>query len=66
MTTKQEKSNRLRKFLMYNVLLSRNALKDLESLDAILQKRITTKLKEFSADPLKYARKLMSPKIGTY
>jgi mRNA interferase RelE/StbE len=31
-----------------------------------IQYRIVDKLKEYSKEPLKYARKLVNPKIGTY
>lgn len=51
---------------MYKIILTRRALKDWETLDGETQKRIAKKLKEYSEDPFKYARKLVHPKIGTY
>ena len=51
---------------MYKVLFTQRALKDLEGIDKETQKRIATKLKEYSKEPLRYARKLISPQIGTY
>lgn len=51
---------------MYKVILTQRALKDLENIDKEMQKRIATKLKEYCEEPLRYARKLISPQIGTY
>ena len=51
---------------MYRILLTRRALKDLESIDKKTQNRIATKLKEYAQEPLKHARKLINPDIGTY
>jgi len=51
---------------MYSILFTQRALKDLENIDKETQKRIAIKLKEYIKEPLKYARKLANPKIGTY
>lgn len=51
---------------MYKILLTQRALKDLENIDKETQQRIALKLKEYAEEPLKYARKLTHPKIGTY
>jgi len=51
---------------MYDVVLTQRALKDLENLDRGMQNRIATKLKEYAKDPIKYSRKLMYHKIGSY
>ncbi len=51
---------------MYRVIFTQRALKDWNKLDSNIQNRIATKLKEYSNDPLRYARKLSHPKIGTY
>jgi len=51
---------------MYRIVLTRKALKDLENIDKETQNRIATKLKEYAQEPLKYARKLINPDIGTY
>lgn len=51
---------------MYRVVVTQRALKDLKNIDKKIQCRIVTKLKEYSKEPLKYARKLVHPKIGTY
>jgi len=51
---------------MYRVVFTQRALKDLENLDREIQIRIASKLKEYAKDPLKHAKKLINPKIGTY
>jgi len=51
---------------MFRVVLTRRALKDLKNIDEENQHRIAAKLKEYKKEPLKYARKLINPKIGTY
>jgi len=51
---------------MYKVIFTQRALKDLENIDKETQNRIATKLKEYSKEPLRYARRLVSPKIGAY
>ncbi len=50
---------------MYRIVLTRKALKDLENIDKKTQNRIATKLKEYAQEPLRYARKLINPDIGT-
>lgn len=51
---------------MYRVVFTQRALKDWDNIDKATQDRIATKLKEYAKEPLRYARKLMHPKIGTY
>ncbi len=51
---------------MYRVVFTQRALKDWENPDREIQIRIASKLKEYAKDPLKYAKKLINPKIGTY
>lgn len=51
---------------MYKVVFTQKALKDLENIDKETQNRIATKLKEYSKEPLRHARRLISPQIGTY
>ena len=41
-------------------------MKDWEDLDKEIRDRIAAKLREYSKNPFKYARKLIHPKIGTY
>ena len=51
---------------MYKVVFTQRALKDLENINEEIKNRIATKLKEYAKEPLRYARKLINPKIGTY
>jgi len=51
---------------MYRVVFTQRALKDLENISKEVQNRIAAKLKEYAKDPVKYAKRLISPKIGTY
>ncbi len=51
---------------MYKVLLTQRALKDLDVIEKQERSRIIKKLKEYANEPLKHARKLTIPKIGTY
>lgn len=51
---------------MYQILFTQRALRDLEGIGQDTKTRIGTKLKEYTSEPLKYARKLIDPKIGTY
>ena len=51
---------------MYKVIITAHAVKDIEKIDIITKKRIGEKLKLFSSDPLKYAKKLTNPIIGSY
>lgn len=51
---------------MFKVIITDRALKDIDNLTRDVKKRIAFKLKEYSNDPLNYARKLTDPKIGTY
>jgi mRNA interferase RelE/StbE len=41
-------------------------VKDLETIDTGTQRRIALGLKEYAEEPLRNARKLIHPKIGTY
>lgn len=51
---------------MYRILLTRRALKDLDNIEEETKNMIAEKLKEYAKDPLKHARKLADPKIGTF
>ena len=51
---------------MYRIVLTQRALRDLENIDKKTQNRIAAKLKEYAQEPLRYARKLINPDIGTY
>ena len=41
-------------------------MQDLNNIDKKVKNRMAVKLKDYSVDPLKHARKLVDPKIGTY
>ncbi len=51
---------------MYKVLLTQRALKDLDAIEKHDRIRIIKKLNKYADEPLKRARKLATPKIGTY
>jgi mRNA interferase RelE/StbE len=51
---------------MYEVIFTQRALKDWKKIDKETRDRIAVKLKEYAEDPLRYARKLIDPRIGTY
>jgi addiction module HigA family antidote len=51
---------------MYKILFTHRSLKDLESINRGTQKRIAAKLKEYSAEPLKYSKKLINTNLGIY
>ncbi|PIS21683.1 type II toxin-antitoxin system RelE/ParE family toxin [candidate division WWE3 bacterium CG_4_10_14_0_2_um_filter_42_7] len=50
----------------YTLIYVKSAVKDLKKLDAVSKKQIGKKIVVLSKDPLKYARKMIDPKIGTY
>ena len=52
--------------LMFEILLTHRAIKDLQDFPESDRVRIVSSIKYFSQDPIKYARKLVDPKIGTY
>ncbi|MCG2721028.1 MAG: type II toxin-antitoxin system RelE/ParE family toxin [Thermodesulfovibrionales bacterium] len=51
---------------MFKIVITDRALKDIDKLTQDVKKRIASKLREFSNNPLDYSRKLTDPKIGTY
>ncbi len=51
---------------MYKILFTNRSLKDLENIEPVIQKRIAAKLKEYSAEPLKYSKKLSNSNLGSY
>jgi mRNA interferase RelE/StbE len=51
---------------MYRIVFTNRAIKDLEKIEKGIKLRIAKKLKEYAKEPLKYARKLIDPKIGSY
>ena len=53
-------------YSIYKIIFTEKAVHDLSNIDNENQERIAIKLKSYSKEPLKYARKLISPKIGSY
>ncbi|MDP3682361.1 MAG: type II toxin-antitoxin system RelE/ParE family toxin [Ignavibacteria bacterium] len=51
---------------MFEIILSEKAVKDFKKLDTNTGLQIARKLKEYSANPFLYARKLSDSKIGTF
>jgi len=51
---------------MFNVQITKRALKDLQKLPEDIKKRIIEKLKTYSVSPFDYATKLKSSEIGSY
>jgi len=51
---------------MYKIIFTQRAINDLKHIDRGTQHRIAIKLKEYAKAPLRYAQKLVSPKIGMY
>lgn len=52
--------------MKYEIIFTERAIKDLKELDKHIKNRIATNLKMYSEKPFQYARKLISPKIGSY
>jgi mRNA interferase RelE/StbE len=52
--------------LKYRLVYTQRALKDIKNLDPQVRQRIGQLLKRLENDPLKFARKLTDPKIGSY
>ena len=53
-------------YSIYKIIFTEKAIHDLNNIDKKDQERIAIKLKNYSKEPLKHARKLISPKIGSY
>ena len=51
---------------MYKIVFTNRAIKDLKKMEENVKLRIARKLKEYTKEPLKHARKLIDPKIGGY
>lgn len=51
---------------MHRIVVTARAERDLGKLDERTQRRIAEKLRQYSSDPLAYARKLVNPTVGTY
>jgi mRNA interferase RelE/StbE len=51
---------------MYKIIFTQRAIRDLDNITQDTKQRLANKIKEYSREPLKYARKLIDQKIGTY
>ena len=51
---------------MYKVVVTARAMRDLERMDKETRQRVIDKLGLYAHDPMRHARKLTSPKIGTW
>lgn len=52
--------------MVFAILYTKTAGKDIEKLDAITKKRLKKKIEQFQSHPLQYATQLTHPKLGTY
>lgn len=52
--------------MIFKIIFTNRAIKDLSKIDDSTKDRIGKKLKEYSFDPLAHARKLNDPIIGQY
>lgn len=52
--------------MAYRLIYTKSAAKDIQKLDTVAKRKIGKKLKDYSQNPLTYAKKLTDPKIGTY
>lgn len=52
--------------MVYTLLYTKTAARDIQKLDNVTKKRLKKKLEEYAKDPLNYAKKLADPKLGTY
>jgi mRNA interferase RelE/StbE len=52
--------------LKYRLVYTQRALKDIKNLDPQVRQRVGQSLKRLENDPLKFARKLTDPRIGSY
>ncbi len=52
--------------MIYKIIFTNRAIKDLKKIDNKMKERIGNKLKIYSGNPLKFGKKLTDPKIGTY
>ena len=52
--------------MIYSLIYTQRAIKDIRKLDADVRRRIGRTLKRYEVDPIKFASKLTDPRIGTY
>ncbi len=52
--------------MKYKLVYTQRAIKDIRKLEQNTKKRIGQALVRYEEDPLKYAEKLIDPRLGTY
>lgn len=50
----------------YKLLYTKTAAKDIQKLDAVVRKRLKSKLENYANNPLFHAKKLIDFSLGTY
>jgi len=52
--------------MVYKLVYTKTAIKDLKKLDAVAKKKIKKKIETYSKKPLHYAKKLIHSSLGKY
>ncbi len=52
--------------MVYNLLYTKSAVRDIKKLDRVARKKIKKRLEFLSLSPFKYSKKLTDPRLGTY
>ncbi len=52
--------------MKYKLVYTQRAIKDIRKLEPSIKKRIGRAMVRYEEDPLKYAEKLIDPRLGTY
>ncbi|NCO89113.1 hypothetical protein AUK04_00970 [Candidatus Roizmanbacteria bacterium CG2_30_33_16] len=52
--------------MVYQILYTKTALKDIKRLDIIVKKRLKNKIELFATNPLAFSKKLINNSIGQY
>lgn len=52
--------------MRYTLFYTRSALKDIQTLDTLVKKRMKKKIEEYVVNPTLHAKKLISSRIGLY
>lgn len=52
--------------MAYQVIYTKSAARDVKKLDRVVKKKIKKRIETYSQTPLRYARKLLDSKIGSY
>ncbi len=52
--------------MVYQILYTKTALKDIKRLDIIVKKRLKNKIELFAINPLAFSKKLINNSIGQY